>query len=206
MRTANPSRAAVLAFLSFAAAASGCGRNWQSIDGGWVQIGDSALLRGGVENPPEGWRSGYSIVRESGRPARLLHAWIARQGSAVATTTTSGQGFHIQFDGNHGEFDENVSWQANEMRFQGKLAWDASRSQLVESLDVDGVRADLAAGRVFVVDWRDGARRTQLAIDLPAPTEQELQGSESEVTQRLATKYLELLRAHPKVVAFLDGK
>lgn len=72
MPSVNLSRAAVLASLLSAVAALGCGRNWQSTDGSWVQVGDCVVLRGGAEDPPErGAAAGDELARAAARRSEV---------------------------------------------------------------------------------------------------------------------------------------
>lgn len=184
---------------------AGCGRHTHELQGGWAQVGDAAIFHGGGETEDGTCHGGFVLARLPDRPMQVVYAWIGRL-EKTEVSGSSGRGFDLHFGDGVGTFEEHASCRDESHRFTGSVAWNAAKKQLEESLEWNGVRIDLGSGRAFAVDWRGEMRSTQLVVDLPAPTEEEVKGAEKDVVLRLAKKYLELLRADPKVTAFLDAK
>jgi len=185
--------------------AAACGHGPHEVHGGWTQVGDAAVFHGGGETEDGTCHGGYVISRLPGQPMRVVYAWIGRLEKGERSGS-SGRGFDLHTGEGVATFEERASCNDKALEFAGSVTWNAAKRELEENLELSGVRIDVRGGRAFAVDWRGELRSTQLPIDLPAPTEEEMRGTESLIVLRLARKYLELLRADPKVLAFLDGK
>lgn len=182
-----------------------CGRHSHELQGGWAQVGDVAVFHGGGETEDGTCHGGYVIARMPDQRMQVVYAWIGRL-EKTAASSSSGRGFGLHLaDGVH-TFEERASCKDASHRFAGSVAWNAAEKRLEDTLEWNGVRIDLRDGRAFAVDWRGDVRSTQLAVELPAPTAEEVAGAEKDVVLRLAKKYLGLLRADPKVAAFLAAK